>query len=927
MSSSSTLLEDTMKRLATLVLAVGFSVSSLVAMVQGASATPFSDVPANHWAYQAIQSLAADGLVEGYPDGKFKGDRPLSRYEMAVLVARVIAKVQANGAGYASKADLDKLQKLIDALKDELDSLGVRVTNVEDALDALDKRTKFAQSLSMHANLNQNITMRQSNVFPHSIVNGTGATQSLYYGGTDANGRTAQVDPFVNAFLRSDESNSPIVPANSGDNIRVDDRITLVYAINENLTVSFPIHLLNYDYGGDFQPSANIGFQPDILVNIAKAGNMTNAYMRFGQLDNLKSSRVGLTFRAPDASTQGPGFQYPFQPYQKGVEFGGVFNGLTEFQVSFSRIDATEINTQSGVLDQTGDPAVNGYLFPVVHQQTGYTQVGPPGSTGGSLKSNTFTAGDGVLTQVFLGQEAQIGTVYISAYNGAIFNNAGQQIGGTAGVALPAFTYNQQFNSVVFTNPLPAGSSVTVTYVGLGVTSNTVAQRYEINARINHKIKGLPGAEIGLSMNRVFDFDDLTETGDLTVVSAAPVSGYGLVSDTVLGLDAQLPLTFMTFSDKSQHPVLFAEGAASKFSPDFRNIAAVTDTAAVFGIRLKIYQVTASAQYQVVGANFLDGAPVRYFGNAPQLFAFSKLNYFPQFFGFANNLGINQQFDNFTGACNAANKANCTSQNPNLTFIYPVFNPFVASGPTFYSAFAPNSFGPTFNVNSPIRIGDLTVNGRLLAQHLSEINPDGIGTQLYAAAAGPAGGQYVSNVRMTLDKVEGGAQFNLPAFGVNVGLNLTLGTEKLSRNDRTPFTYVPINPGTLTLDPGAAQAGAAAVPGIGGAGFVAGTVPFFPNYVNETHTTFAIAGNVPLSKDVVFGATYNSQGFSGSYGTTLSQNIAERKDTYVGSLTYNIPRTTSQVSFAVRHYKYTDFVLPAFNNDQNKEDLNFVVRF
>jgi len=916
-----------MKRLATLVLAAGLSLGLLVAMGQGASATPFSDVPANHWAYQAIQSLAADGLVEGYPDGKFKGDRPLSRYEMAVLVARVIAKVQANGAGYASKADLDKLQKLIDALKDELDSLGVRVTNVEDALDALDKRTKLAQSLQLHANMFHNITMRQSNFFPHSVVNGTGATQNLYYGGTDANVRTAQVDPFVNSYLRSDESNSPLVPANSGDNIRLDDRITLSYAVNENLTVSLPLHILNYNYGGDFTPNANIGLEPDIVVNIGKAGNFTNGYMRFGTLDNLRSSRVGLTFRAPDASTQGPGFQYPFQPYQKGVEFGGIFNGLTEFQVSFSRIDATELNTQAGVLDTNGDAAVNGYLFPVVHQQTSYTQVGPPGATSGSLKSNTFTAGDGALTQVFLNQEAQIGTVYISQYNGAIFNNAGQTIGGTAGVTLPGFTYNQQFNSVVFTNPLPAGSSVTITYVGLGVTSNAVAQRYEVNARINHKFKGLPGAEIGLSMNRVFDFDDLTTTGDLTVGSAAPVSGYGLVSDTVLGLDGQLPLTFLTISDKTQHPVIFAEGAMSKYTPDYYNISAVTDTAGVVGIRLKIYQVTASAQYQVVGANFLDGAPVRFFGNAPQLYAFSKLSYFPQFFGFANNLGINTQYDSFTGACNAANKINCTSQNPNLTFIYPAFNPFVASGPTFYSAFAPNSFGPTVNVNSPIKIGDITFNGRLLAQHLSEIQPNSLGSQLYAPALGTLGPQYVSNKRMTLDKVEGGAQFNVPAFGVNVGLNLTAGTERLSRQDKTAFTYVPINPGTLTLDPGAAAAGAAIVPGIGGAGFVAGTVPFYPNFVDETHTTIAAAATVPLSRDVVFGATYNSQGFHGAYGTTLTQNIAERKDTYVGSLTYNIPRTTSAVTLALRHYSYNDLVLPSFNNNENKEDLNFVVRF
>jgi len=118
----------------------------------------------------------------------------------------------------------------------------------------------------------------------------------------------------VNAYLRSDESNSPIVPANSGNNFRMDDKINLSYAINENLTVSFPIHILNYEYGGEFTPAGKVGLQPDILVNIGRAGNLTNGYMRFGALDNLRSSRVGLTFRAPDASTQGPGFQYPFQP-------------------------------------------------------------------------------------------------------------------------------------------------------------------------------------------------------------------------------------------------------------------------------------------------------------------------------------------------------------------------------------------------------------------------------------------------------------------------------------------------------------------------------------------------------------------------------------------------------------------------------------
>ncbi len=228
-----------MKRLGTLVLAAGLTMASLLALGQGASATPFSDVPANHWAYQAIQSLAADGLVEGYPDGKFKGDRPLTRYEMAVLVARVIAKLQANGAGYASKADLDKLQKLIDALKDELDALGVRVTNLEDALDALDKRTKFAQSIQMHGTILDNNSSRQRYGIPQTIAHGS-------------------VDPFVNVFISSPANNSPLEQAGAGNLIRYDDKFNFVYTINENLTVSIPIHIINYEYGGEFTPRGEV---------------------------------------------------------------------------------------------------------------------------------------------------------------------------------------------------------------------------------------------------------------------------------------------------------------------------------------------------------------------------------------------------------------------------------------------------------------------------------------------------------------------------------------------------------------------------------------------------------------------------------------------------------------------------------------------
>lgn len=86
------------------------------------AANPFSDVPAGHWAYDAVNKLAAEGVVEGYPDGTYGGDRLMTRYEMA----QIVAKAMANGAN---------VDKLAAEFAGELDSLGVRVANLEKKAD------------------------------------------------------------------------------------------------------------------------------------------------------------------------------------------------------------------------------------------------------------------------------------------------------------------------------------------------------------------------------------------------------------------------------------------------------------------------------------------------------------------------------------------------------------------------------------------------------------------------------------------------------------------------------------------------------------------------------------------------------------------------------------------------------------------------
>lgn len=97
-------------------------------------ANPFVDVPLNHWAYDSVQSLAAKGVIVGYPDGTFGGGKSLTRYEFAEATAKALAYVE--GMDFASAEDVAILEKLAIEFADELASLGVTVADLEASLGA-----------------------------------------------------------------------------------------------------------------------------------------------------------------------------------------------------------------------------------------------------------------------------------------------------------------------------------------------------------------------------------------------------------------------------------------------------------------------------------------------------------------------------------------------------------------------------------------------------------------------------------------------------------------------------------------------------------------------------------------------------------------------------------------------------------------------
>ena len=113
-----------------------------------AAANPFSDVPADHWAYDAVTQLAADGVIDGYGDTTFKGDRNITRYEMAQMVAKAMAKSNVGGN---DKALIDKLAA---EFADELNNLGVRVSKLERNADMVkwNGTAEYTFTNKMHEN-------------------------------------------------------------------------------------------------------------------------------------------------------------------------------------------------------------------------------------------------------------------------------------------------------------------------------------------------------------------------------------------------------------------------------------------------------------------------------------------------------------------------------------------------------------------------------------------------------------------------------------------------------------------------------------------------------------------------------------------------------------------------------------------------------
>ena len=163
------------------------------------AANPFSDVTPDSWAYQAVSQLASAGIVNGYPDGTFKGQNDITRYEMAQMVAKAMANQDRANAEQQAM-----INRLADEFSNELNNLGVRVSKLEDRVGNVkvtgDARIRYqgSEDKGVYKDGSKSLTDGRARVQFNAKVNDkTEAVVRVkggYEFGDSTNGTTAKID-------------------------------------------------------------------------------------------------------------------------------------------------------------------------------------------------------------------------------------------------------------------------------------------------------------------------------------------------------------------------------------------------------------------------------------------------------------------------------------------------------------------------------------------------------------------------------------------------------------------------------------------------------------------------------------------------------------------------------------------------------------
>ncbi|MBD2084060.1 iron uptake porin [Coleofasciculus sp. FACHB-542] len=344
-------------------------------MDQVTNVSQLQDVEPTDWAYEALRSLVERyGCIAGYPDGTFRGNRALSRYEFAAGMNACLLQIEkliaASSADFVTKEDLATLQRLIDEFGAELATLRTRVDNLEGRTAFLESHqfsttTKltgevifaladvFGEERAGGGDIDANLIfadrarlnfdtsftgkdrlrtrLQARNIFqfdagsssstnPRPNITGTSMTRLGFDGN---NGNDFEIDDFYYRFPLGDKLLVQIDAAN----VEFNDN---VYTFNPNFESSGSGSISRF---GRFNPIYRLGSEGTgltVTYNFSKALNLSLGYLAprgndpsngYGEFSGAYAGLAQLVFRPSDALNVGLVYAHTYENQEKGVSF------------------------------------------------------------------------------------------------------------------------------------------------------------------------------------------------------------------------------------------------------------------------------------------------------------------------------------------------------------------------------------------------------------------------------------------------------------------------------------------------------------------------------------------------------------------------------------------------------------------------------
>jgi len=231
-----------------------------------------------------------------------------------------------------------------------------------------------------------------------------------------------------------------------------------------------------------------------------------------------------------------------------------------------------------------------------------------------------------------------------------------------------------------------------------------------------------------------------------------------------------------------------------------------------------------------------------------------------------------------------------------------------------YQPYMPSLQSVSAELTVPLRIGALHFTAQVSGAGMQTLHPDAFhilqacGTTDQAAPC-----PYLSDVRA--QRFAAATNFTVRAGNDRLRLQLSGGVERIGFDQNSIFPYVPADPD----------------PAFGGSR-VAGVDPqapmlYYPGLTNVVKKSLGAKLAVPVTPRVTVDLQYERQRYQGDYGALLYPALNARKDTYLGNVTYQLPYSSSAITFSARQYHYQDSFAPDYHLKQTRADLDFTVKF